>query len=160
MSDDTRDPYWYDPDKDRRDSSGAGDGSGSGDSPENDPFRHDPNATPRPSDGGYTGRRYDSPPSGSGYGATGGGQHSYRPPASIGHPQATTILVLGILGVLCCGPVGIAAFVMGQTARREITRAERGTYNNEGTITAGWILGIIATGLTAFQVIAVFAFLI
>lgn len=60
--------------------------------------------------------------------------------------QATTILVLGILGLICCAPLGIAAWVMGN---RELQAIDAGLRNpdNRGTANAGRIIGIIATVL-------------
>jgi hypothetical protein len=60
--------------------------------------------------------------------------------------QATTILVLGILGIICCGPLGIAAWIMGNN---ELEAIDSGRRNPEGrsTANAGRIMGIIATVL-------------
>jgi hypothetical protein len=60
--------------------------------------------------------------------------------------QATTILVLGILGLVCCAPLGIAAWVMGN---KELEAIDAGLRNpeNRGTANAGRIIGIVATAL-------------
>jgi hypothetical protein len=63
------------------------------------------------------------------------------------HPKGTTILVLGILSIVCCGPLGIAAWLMGNTAQREV-EANPGAYSNAGSIQAGRILGIIGVVLS------------
>jgi hypothetical protein len=60
------------------------------------------------------------------------------------HPQGTTILVLGILGLVVCSPLGIAAWVMGKKALAEATAMGA---SNASTIKVGYILGIIATCL-------------
>lgn len=76
-----------------------------------------------------------------GYGAYPGypqGPYGY-PPAE--PPQATTILVLGILGLFFAIP-GPFALVMGNRARREIAE---GRYAPSSSVTIGWVLGIIAT---------------
>ena len=54
------------------------------------------------------------------------------------------ILVLGILGLLVCGPLGIAAWVMGNGDLKEI---DAGTMDpsGRGTTQAGKICGMIAT---------------
>ncbi len=52
------------------------------------------------------------------------------------HPKGTLILVFGILGLLCCVPFGIAAWVMGNGALRDID-ANPAAYNNRGTVSAG-----------------------
>lgn len=71
------------------------------------------------------------------------------------HPKTTTIFVLGLLGILCCGILGPFAWVMGNTARRE-TAADPTRYaQNNGLLTAGWILGIIATVFLILSVLYV-----
>jgi hypothetical protein len=72
------------------------------------------------------------------------------------HPQATTILVLGILGLVVCSPLGIAAWVMGKKALDEATAMGA---SNTSTIKAGYICGIVASCLLILGVvIAVIAF--
>ena len=58
--------------------------------------------------------------------------------------RGTMILVLGILGLLVCGPLGIAAWVMGNGDLKEI---DAGTMDpsGRGTTQAGKICGMIAT---------------
>jgi hypothetical protein len=73
--------------------------------------------------------------------------------------QATTILVLGILSLICsCLPLGIAAWVMGN---RELQAIDSGRRNpdNRGTANAGRIIGIVATVLGLIGFIVLFAFL-
>jgi hypothetical protein len=73
--------------------------------------------------------------------------------------QATTILVLGILSLICsCLPLGIAAWVMGN---RELQAIDSGRRNpdNRGTANAGRIIGIVATVLGLMGFIVLFAFL-
>lgn len=66
--------------------------------------------------------------------------------------QATTILVLGILGLICCAPLGIAAWIMGN---KELQAIDAGLRNpeNRGTANAGRIIGIIATALLVLGVL-------
>ena len=66
------------------------------------------------------------------------------------HPQATTILVLGILSLVLCSPLGIAAWVMGRKALAEATAMGA---SNTSTIKAGYICGIIASCLLIFGVV-------
>jgi hypothetical protein len=61
---------------------------------------------------------------------------------AVDHPKGVTILVLGILSVVCCSPLGIAAFLMGNTALREID-AQPGRYSNRQLVQIGRILGIV-----------------
>lgn len=73
--------------------------------------------------------------------------------------QATTILVLGILSLVCsCLPLGIAAWIMGN---RELQAIDSGRRNpdNRGTANAGRIIGIVATVLGLIGIIILFAVL-
>lgn len=74
-------------------------------------------------------------------------------PAYPEQSQATTALVLGILGIICCQPLGIFAWVMGNN---EIAAIREGRRNpaNEGTAGAARILGIISVVLLAIGVVA------
>ena len=66
--------------------------------------------------------------------------------------RGTLILVLGILGLVICGPLGIVAWVMGSGDLKEI---DAGTMDpaGRGTTQAGKICGIIATILMIIGVI-------
>jgi hypothetical protein len=56
--------------------------------------------------------------------------------------QATLVLVLGILSIVCCGPLGIAAWIMGNSEIQAID-ARRRPPENRATANAGRICGII-----------------
>ncbi len=62
------------------------------------------------------------------------------------HPQGTTVLVLGIVGLVVCFIAGIVALVMGNKALKEID-ANPGAYNNRQNVVIGgiWlqVIGII-----------------
>ena len=75
---------------------------------------------------------------------------TYYPPPK--HPQATTVLVLGILGLVLCQVLGPFAWVMGNKAQKEI-QAHPGAYSGDGEINAGRILGIISTALLGLMVL-------
>ena len=60
--------------------------------------------------------------------------------------QATTILVLGILGLVLCQVLGPFAWVMGNKEIAAIDAGERPP-ENRGTAQTGRILGIISTVL-------------
>ncbi|MGZ4961342.1 MAG: DUF4190 domain-containing protein [Limisphaerales bacterium] len=66
--------------------------------------------------------------------------------------RGTLVLVLGILGLVLCGPLGIAAWVMGNG---DIKQMDAGTMDpsGRGTTNAGRICGIIATILTIIAVV-------
>jgi hypothetical protein len=70
----------------------------------------------------------------------------------VDHPKGITILVLGILSLVCCSPLGIAAFVMGNNALREID-AQPGRYGNRQIVQIGRILGIIGMVLLALTIV-------
>jgi uncharacterized membrane protein YjgN (DUF898 family) len=86
-----------------------------------------------------------------GYGPPGYG--AYRPPAP-NHPQATTVLVLGILGVVVCGLVGPFAWTMGNRVVREID-ASGGQWGGRTEANVGRILGIVSTVLLIGGVVLV-----
>ncbi|MEV5648298.1 DUF4190 domain-containing protein [Nocardia sp. NPDC052254] len=84
---------------------------------------------------------------------------NYPPPPSYGyapypapdHPQANTILILGILS-LFCGVLGPFAWVMGRRTLREID-ASYGTIGGRSNVQVGYIFGIVSTVLTAVGLI-------
>lgn len=66
------------------------------------------------------------------------------------------ILVLGILGLVVCGPLGIAAWVMGNTDLKEM---DAGTMDPSGrsNTSAGRICGMIACILMIISVLVIVA---
>jgi hypothetical protein len=66
--------------------------------------------------------------------------------------QATTILVLGILGIVICGILAPFAWSMGSKELAAIDSGRRAP-ENRGTANAGRILGIIGTVLLAVGLI-------
>lgn len=75
------------------------------------------------------------------------------------HPQATTILILGILSLVLGGITGPFAWVMGNRARREI-RDQPGRYRDGGTLTVGWVLGIVGTCYLAFMAVFIVIYVV
>ena len=65
------------------------------------------------------------------------------------HPNGTTVLVLGILGLVACGLIAPFAWSMGNKALREMGAQPQVTWTNRGNVTAGRICGIIGTCLIA-----------
>lgn len=92
--------------------------------------------------------------------------HGQAPPPGYGpptrtNPKATWAMILGILGMVCCGLfAGIPAIVLGHQARGEID-ASIGTQEGRGMATAGFVLGIISTAISvlyiAFMIVAIAA---
>jgi hypothetical protein len=62
------------------------------------------------------------------------------------------VLTLGILGLVCCAPLGICAWVMGSSDLKEI---RQGTMDPTGQplTQAGMIIGIVATVLFALGIV-------
>lgn len=88
------------------------------------------------------------PPPGSGYGQE---PRAMYPPD---HPQATTALVVGIVGiVVCAGLISPIAWVIGKKAVDEID-ASRGMIGGRGAAQAGYILGIVGTCILAVYALA------
>lgn len=85
--------------------------------------------------------------------------YAYPAPAP-NHPQATTAMVLGLVGLIggltLCLPALTAPFawVFGRKALREI-RASQGRLSGEGQAKAGMIMGIIGTVLMILAVLAI-----
>lgn len=90
------------------------------------------------------------------YGATPGYPQQGYPQPNYGtqqkQSQATTALVLGILGLLCCGFLAPVAWIMGQKSVREID-ASGGALGGRGEAKAGQVLGIIGTVIIVLALI-------
>lgn len=83
-------------------------------------------------------------------------QPSPGPPYSVppqDHPQATTILVLGVCGLLVCQVLGPFAWLMGNKALREID-ASQGQIGGRDSVNMGRTLGLIGTVLLGMAVVA------
>lgn len=91
---------------------------------------------------------YDAPPPP----PPGYGQQPYGAPGPQGGTNSKAIwaLVLGIIGILCCGPLGIGSIILGRSAQTEIAQTGQG---GAGMAKAGVILGIIALVFLVVQVI-------
>jgi len=87
-------------------------------------------------------------------------QYGAPQPPYGGMPQKTNTkaiwsLVLGIVGLLCCGFfTGIPAIILGNTAKKEIAQTGQ---PGRGMAQAGFILGIIAVVLGILGIILYFA---
>ena len=71
--------------------------------------------------------------------------------------RGTLVLVLGILGLVVCGPLAIVAWVLGASDLKEM---DAGTMDptGRGTTNAGKICGIIGTILLILSIIAIVIF--
>lgn len=68
--------------------------------------------------------------------------------------QATTALVLGILGLVICGVLGPFAWSMGNKEMQAIDAGRRPP-ENRGTANAAKILGIVSTVFLAISVVVI-----
>jgi uncharacterized membrane protein YjgN (DUF898 family) len=80
--------------------------------------------------------------------------YGYGPPQD--HPQSTTVLVLGILGLVMCQIISPIAWVMGNRVVREID-ASGGTLGGRANANAGRICGMIGTALIGLGLLVVAA---
>ncbi|MFQ3588608.1 MAG: DUF4190 domain-containing protein [Fimbriimonadaceae bacterium] len=71
--------------------------------------------------------------------------------------EGAKVLVLGILGILCCGILAPVAWVFGNKALREID-AGAADPSERGLVTVGRILGIVGTVLIVLQLVWIFGF--
>jgi hypothetical protein len=60
--------------------------------------------------------------------------------------KAMNAMICGIIGLVCCAPVAVAALVIGNQAMDEI-KASGGTLSGEGKAKAGIIMGWIGVAL-------------
>lgn len=114
-----------------------------GEQPPYDPHQPPPGygyPPPPPPAGAYPGYPgYPGYPTGPGY-----------PPPN--HPQSTTAMVLGILGLACCGIASPFALFLGRKSMQEID-ASGGQYGGRGQAQAGFIMGIIGTVLWVIGIV-------
>ena len=68
------------------------------------------------------------------------------------HPQSTTAMVLGIVGLVACGLASPFALWLGRKSQREID-ASGGQVSGRGQAQAGFIMGLIGTALLALVVV-------
>ncbi len=97
-----------------------------------------PDGSGQPPYGSYPPNQYGAPPFG-GY-------------AAPDHPQAVTVLILGILGLVVCQLISPFAWVMGARVVREID-ASNGQLGGRGSATAGRICGIVGTALIGLALV-------
>lgn len=83
-------------------------------------------------------------------------QPSYNRQESL--PNATLILILGIVSIVVCQPVGIAALIMGNNSIAQY-HANPGRYSESSlsTVKAGKICGIIGIALMVLWIILLIA---
>jgi hypothetical protein len=85
----------------------------------------------------------------------------YAPPPALGQAygnyapevNGTTILVLGIVGLLCFQILGPVAWVMGNNALKTLDQYPYADQSQRGTVVAGRIIGMIATGFLVLSIL-------
>jgi len=75
------------------------------------------------------------------------------------HPQATTVLILGILGLVLCQVISPFAWVMGNRVIAEID-ASNGQIGGRSSANAGRICGIVGTFLIGLSLLICLAVLV
>lgn len=68
------------------------------------------------------------------------------------HPQATTVLLLGILGMAVCQVLAPFAWVKGSRVKKEIDAAG-GRYGGRSQVQIGYVLGIVGSVLLALSAV-------
>ncbi len=68
------------------------------------------------------------------------------------HPQGTTVLVLGIVGLVVCPIVSVVGWVLGNRAIHEID-ANPQAYSNRQSVSIGRILSIVGVALWVLIVV-------
>lgn len=91
------------------------------------------------------------PPPGGPYGGP-YGPGAYGAYYAPGHPQGTTVMVIGILGLVVCQLLGPVAWIMGNNAIAEID-ANPMAYSNRSAVQAGRICGIVSTAILVFSAV-------
>lgn len=104
--------------------------------------------TPQPWSPPGSVQSYGGDPYGAAVGSPGG---PWSPGVQPEHPQATLVLVLGILGLFVGGLTSPFAWWIGQRARREVQQTP-GAYASTTSLTVGWVLGILGTVYLAFLI--------
>ena len=87
--------------------------------------------------------------------------YGYPAPPRPNSSKAVTALVLGILGLVMCGPfTAIPAIIVGRNATREIDESQ-GQLNGRGMAQAGFVLGIVGTVVGALALLfVIFVFVV
>lgn len=109
----------------------------------------------QPPYGQQYGQQYGQSP----YGYPVPGASPYGPVAPPDHAQATTVLVLGILGLVACQLVSPFAWAMGQRVVREIDRSG-GRIGGRSAANAGRVCGIVGSVLLMLAALGTLAVLL
>jgi uncharacterized membrane protein YjgN (DUF898 family) len=81
--------------------------------------------------------------------------YTYTPPQPSASTNAIVSLVLGILGVICCGLMAPIAWYLGSQELKAV-QAGSSPVASDGLARAGMILGVVGTILFGLQLIWIF----
>lgn len=84
------------------------------------------------------------------------GGFGFAPPD---HPQSTTILILGIVGIVVCQVTAPFAWVMGKRALEEIDHSG-GQIGGRSQVQAGYVLGIVGSVILGIGVLLGLVYLV
>ncbi len=73
------------------------------------------------------------------------------------HPQASTVLILGILGMAVCQVIAPIAWVMGSRVKKEI-EAPGSQYDGRSQVQVGYILGIVGSCILGLYLLGALAY--
>lgn len=79
-----------------------------------------------------------------------------RPPVAMvprEHSEANSVLVLGILSLVCCGILGPFAWSQGNKVIAEMDQSPGAIWTNRGSVVAGRVCGIISSAMLALGVV-------
>jgi hypothetical protein len=83
------------------------------------------------------------------------GPYGYTPvPPPRTNNNALVALIVGVVSLAICQPVGLVAFFVGRNARKEIA-ASNGQEGGDGLAVAGQIVGMVAFGLFVLSMLFV-----
>jgi hypothetical protein len=94
-------------------------------------------------------------------GAQGDVNNAYAPPPALGQAygtvapevNGTTILVLAIVGLVCFQILGPVAWIMGNNALKTLDQYPYADQSQRGTVVAGRVIGMIATGFLVLSAV-------
>lgn len=84
--------------------------------------------------------------------------YGYGPPLQE-HPQGTTVMVMGILGIVACQILSPIAWVMGNRALAEIDAAPH-LYSNRSNVQVGRVCGMVGTALLALSLVLLVVYVV
>jgi hypothetical protein len=75
------------------------------------------------------------------------------------HPDATTVLLLGILGMALCQVIAPFAWIKGSRVKKEIDAAG-GRYGGRSQVQIGYVLGIVGSAILGLYVVGLLFYIV